>query len=320
MNHLIIRADATAKIGAGHVLRCLALAEAWVAKGGTVDFAGRCESSELWLRIVRTINGKATRFRTQADDDFEWACDDLDRKWVVLDGYDFSPWYQEQLFLLNHNMLVIDDYSHLPKYHCDLLLNYSCSATPEIYAGKVAPDTKLLLGPQYALIRREFDNIGKHKLRRCFPLGVVLVTTGGGDNHDSRLVMAIQELPQARVYQPYDFKNWMPGVMAAADIVICAGGVTSYEAAFMGLPAIIIATADNQVPSAKALHKLGVAEYLGPLEEVSDEQIRDAVRELLDDPARRRMMSEAGMALVDGKGAERVVEAILYIGVRDANV
>ena len=36
---LLVRADASAGMGAGHVIRCLALAEEWIASGGQVDFA-----------------------------------------------------------------------------------------------------------------------------------------------------------------------------------------------------------------------------------------------------------------------------------------
>ena len=52
MNHLIIRADSTAKIGTGHIMRCLALAQAWQDQDGKVTFISHCESDALRHRLI----------------------------------------------------------------------------------------------------------------------------------------------------------------------------------------------------------------------------------------------------------------------------
>ena len=50
--HLFIRADADSKIGTGHLLRCLALAQSWKARGGEATFVSFCESAALRQRIL----------------------------------------------------------------------------------------------------------------------------------------------------------------------------------------------------------------------------------------------------------------------------
>ena len=99
----------------------------------------------------------------------------------------------------------------------------------------------------------------------------------------------------------------MPQLMAWADLAVSAAGTTCWELAFMGLPMLLVVLADNQRPNATCLDKLGVAGNLGWHGELSEDKVRAAVMHTLDDPALRASMSQKGLALVDGRGASRVV-------------
>jgi len=79
------------------------------------------------------------------------------------------------------------------------------------------------------------------------------------------------------------------------------------ELAFMGLPMLLAVLAENQRPNAMCLDELGVAENLGWHSELSEDKVRTAVMQILNDPALRASMSQKGLALVDGRGANRVV-------------
>ena len=103
----------------------------------------------------------------------------------------------------------------------------------------------------------------------------------------------------------------MASLMAEADIAVGAGGTTSWERCAVGLPSIIVVTADNQRTVAAELVRAGGAELLGDWTTVSAQQIAGAVAALAGDALRRLAMSEAAAAICDGRGTDRVIEAII---------
>jgi RimJ/RimL family protein N-acetyltransferase len=74
----------------------------------------------------------------------------------------------------------------------------------------------------------------------------------------------------------------------------------------MGVPAVVLSVADNQVPLARALARRGVVDDLGPVGDVKVGDLVVATTKLAADARRRTAMTERGMALVDGVGARRV--------------
>ena len=93
--------------------------------------------------------------------------------------------------------------------------------------------------------------------------------------------------------------------MIAADLAIGAGGSASWERCALGLPAIVLTLADNQAWTARALAEAGAA--------LNPSSVADAAREalkLMDETDRLREMSARAASLCDGRGAERVADAI----------
>ena len=114
---LLIRADGGATIGAGHVMRCLALAQAWRKSGGDVWFAHAEIAPPLAARLQRE-GFSSIQFDVQRGTalDAERTCDLADREavdWVVADGYCFDVTWQRAIRASGHRLLVIDDYAHL---------------------------------------------------------------------------------------------------------------------------------------------------------------------------------------------------------------
>ncbi len=98
--------------------------------------------------------------------------------------------------------------------------------------------------------------------------------------------------------------------MAWADVAISAGGTSSWELAFMGLPTITIAIADNQCQIVEELSKARVAVNAGWHEDVTPSMIAENISKLICDAKKRIEMSHLAQALVDGKGADRVLKAL----------
>jgi RimJ/RimL family protein N-acetyltransferase len=97
--------------------------------------------------------------------------------------------------------------------------------------------------------------------------------------------------------------------MADADIAVSAAGSTCWELCFMGLPSLLLDTAENQVPLAQALQRQGCAIHVGD-KSVSPQALSGAIKSLVGSEELRLSLSEQSHKLVDGKGASRVVSVL----------
>jgi spore coat polysaccharide biosynthesis protein SpsF len=93
---------------------------------------------------------------------------------------------------------------------------------------------------------------------------------------------------------------------ASADLALAAFGVTAYELAAFGVPALYLCLTEDHALSASAFEYAGLGISLGVAETVSDDRIAKSAWALLGDLARRREMRAAGLMTVDGEGAARV--------------
>jgi UDP-2,4-diacetamido-2,4,6-trideoxy-beta-L-altropyranose hydrolase len=335
--NLLVRADAGAKMGTGHVMRCLALAQAWQDAGGTARFAmfgppegilARLKDEKIEAISLLTPPGSAEDAQQTVALARQCAA-----AWVVVDGYQFSGEYQRALKEAGLKLLAIDDYGHAGHYWADLVLNQNLHAEDGLYRSR-APYTQLLLGVRYALLRREF--IRWQGWQRKIPdiAGKVLISVGGGDTHDATLciiealgridipgleavvlagamncdyagLQAAAERCPAKVRLESSVRD-MPSLMAWADVSLGAAGSTSWERAFMGLPSAVIVLAGNQESVARELAASGVANNLGPIGRLGSGKLADHLASLLRSPLERHRMAEAGQRMIDGDGSRRV--------------
>jgi UDP-2,4-diacetamido-2,4,6-trideoxy-beta-L-altropyranose hydrolase len=324
-------------------MRCLALAQAWLDKGGKVVLISHCESEALRKRITGEGFDFISMDKPHPDPfDIEFTISTLNKlkgqnstlkTWLVVDGYHFDADYQKSVKAAGYKLLWIDDYGHADHYYADLVLNQNISADPSFYI-KREPYTQLLLGTRYALLRREF-NRWQGWQREISPVArKVLVTLGGGDpdNVTLKVIQALKQLDvpgmearivigpanphlellkkgirdESRLHLLTNVAD-MPELMAWADVSITAGGSTCWELAFMGLPGLIIILADNQRPVGQWLDQSGVGVNLGWHAALSPHQISQAAFDLLGAPETRKEMALKGQALIDGEGADRVL-------------
>ncbi|MEN9841131.1 MAG: hypothetical protein RL376_931, partial [Verrucomicrobiota bacterium] len=286
--NLLFRADASVEIGTGHVMRCLALAQAWQDAGGHATFASVAIPSGLadrlrreqvaFRRIEATVASEADAAATVQ------AARQLDADWVVVDGYRFGPAFLQALRASGLRVMSIDDIAHLACYPADLLLNQNLGATPALYEGKIERDTPMLLGPSYGLLRREFRRESVSRAPLVGRAVRVLVSFGGADHENHtlqviRLLASLQSRPEVLVLagaaNPHadtlnafaveahfrcevhvNIEN-VAAVMDWADVAITAGGSTVWELAARRLPALIGAISTDQLAMLPALRRVG---------------------------------------------------------------
>ena len=334
-----MRADASVAMGTGHVMRCFALAQAWQDVGGRAVFAMAQATPPVEERLQRE-SIEVTRLKAKAGsaDDAqetialargERAC------WVVVDGYCFGADYQTALKHAGLKVLFIDDNGHAGHYSADLVLNQNAHANEARYSNRDA-STRLLLGPRFAMLRREFTEWREWNREIPAVARRVLVTMGGSDpdNVTERVVQAIlaepgvnatvvvggsnPHLPKLRArivgtqrdVQLLENVTNMPELMAKSDVAVSAAGTTSLEMCFMGLPALLIVLADNQRPAAEQLARLGIAINQGEGAKIEPTTLSPHLTSLVQSQDTRKAMSNRGRELVDGRGAERVVRAL----------
>ncbi len=342
--HLNIRADAYGKIGVGHIMRCIALAQAWQDRGGKVTFISHCESEALKERIqgqgfgfiavdqvcpdpIDLTNTLSVLIDESADQE----------SWLLLDGYHFTPAYQMAIRDAGVRLLVIDDMNHLPHYCADILLNQNIHALDLNY--HCDEDTTLLLGTRYVLLRREFLKYRDFKRQIPDRATNLLVTVGGADpdNVTLKVIEALQLLddqemkvkiiigPANRHHDsllkalgPARFTVELltnppniPELMIWADLVITAGGSTCWELAFMGSVAIVGSTADVEELLIRGLRRHDLFIDAGWFRQLVTKEFAHLLTNCMMDKEWRAATSKKGPEVVDGLGSMRVIEAIM---------
>jgi spore coat polysaccharide biosynthesis predicted glycosyltransferase SpsG/RimJ/RimL family protein N-acetyltransferase len=234
-----------------------------------------------------------------------------DADWVVLDGYGYGRAEQEAAVAAGARLLVVDDHGAVGSYErADVVLDQNLGASEEDYRSR-RPSTDLLLGPRFALLRQEFRRRVTPEERPRREARQVLVTLGGSPPDAA---VALVEAALAQVGGDGLRAVWLSGAdtevasaMAEADVAVSAAGSTCWELCRMGLPAVLIPIAANQVPLAGALAHAGAAVDAGPFEHLTPGSLALRIAALAGDAAQREAMSEQGRRLVDGRGAVRVV-------------
>lgn len=332
---VLFRADASASIGTGHVMRCLALGQAVKEAGGDCSFIIRMDQPGIVDRIRREGFGV---WELKDGNDPAGTLALLQREhpdWVVLDGYDFGIALQRAVVSAGYRLLVIDDLAHQDRYHADAVLNQNAGAERLSY--RIADRTRLLLGPQYAVLRREFRSF-RDTVREYPPRAHnLLVTMGGSDPANSTLSVfaALDELNEpmsvravvgasnphlASLHNAAERSRHrievltgveeMAPLMAWADLAVSAGGTTVWELACMGVPSLLCIIAQNQEPSVQEMERQGLVRSLGWLKDRSAREITSAIEALAGDQELRRTQSSRLRAFVDGQGAGRIISAL----------
>lgn len=339
---ILIRAEASADIGIGHLMRTLALAQQ-LKKKGHWDIRFLLKKEAIALLGNKGQDLEVLEVPANEPAELQWLKSlKIPRPLFFLaDSYLLSASYFEQLRLTLPGTLILafDDQGEKIPLPVHGLINFSLTAGSLNY-----PDEKTyfsLLGPVFYPLREEFL-AAKAKRSWARKEGLHLAITMGGadpDQEGRRILRVISQhlalskrlhkitfvvgpafsqieelkktaslLPQVElVFSP---PNLCP-IFDAADIVVSAAGSTCHELAYRGVPSALISLSSDQVLLAKAMAKKQAAVWLGHFTELSDASLAQGLLSFVEDQEKYPELSQKAQALIDGKGAERVRDVFL---------
>ena len=258
--------------------------------------------------------------------------------WLIVDHYDLDRKWEEFLRPYAQKLMVIEDLPNRPHY-CDLLVdqNYS-SGDEQRYQGWVSSYCQMLLGPRYALLNPVYAKYRDTLQPRSGEVKQVLVYMGGSDNAnvtgmvlsalsasalahlDVVVVIGVNNIHKNLVTQQSierpnthvcSSRSDLAELMIKADIAIGAGGVTTWERMCMGLPSVVISIAKNQIPACEALEHDGLIHYLGEARNLTVANLLTEFVTFIFDHEKLRSISAKTQMYVDGKGVDRLIEALI---------
>jgi UDP-2,4-diacetamido-2,4,6-trideoxy-beta-L-altropyranose hydrolase len=332
---VVFRADGDPAIGAGHVLRSLALASVFRAGGWPIGFAATAETFDS-IAALRDWPLERLILGTEKESE------SLRRQWsdgadiLVVDHYGRDAALERACGGWARRIVVIDDLADRP-HDADVVVDVAHSKSDY---RKLVPSTCMtLVGPEYAIVHPAFRAARAAALARRDGRAVdrifvsfgqvdtanatmralrALKSSGFGGDIDVVLGSAAPHLAEVRavardrIHVHVDVPaEKMPQLMCEADFAIGAGGVTALERCCLGLPSIVATIADNQTRIVAVLRNASVALDAGRIDSDFENRIERLLRESLKDSSARLGMAQAGAALIDGRGAERIVLAAI---------
>lgn len=338
---IFIRADANEKIGTGHVMRCMAIADALKQRGQQVCFliaddGGSCllkDRNQDYL-VLHTDYASMEEELPRLRQIFEEKKPDF----FLTDSYSVTPDYFREV--RKYVPVGLLDDKVLTGYPVDVLINYNIFATASLYG--TAGETLYLLGPEYVPLRKEFTGVDYTVRERAER---VLITTGGSDKYNLGAELLKRALTGADtadlqytvVSGAYNIHFWglqelarrhenvqvrsnvsdMSRLMRDSDLAVSAGGSTMYELSAVGVPVICFSFVDNQERIVKGFAEKGLVsfggDYLAQGESMPEEIVYHMGR-LAADYNLRKSYSHKLRNLVDGQGAMRIAKELCSFG------
>lgn len=342
---VLFRFDAGLELGGGHAMRCLGLADALLEGGATPTFAVRRSTLET---LPSLADGKAEIMELSQSEDLSTVSfsKQPETDWLVVDR---PGWGKQDAQMARRVVSAVAVISDAPdqSLDCDILIDTTAGRDAGEYDGLVPTGCSVLIGPAYALLRPDFAALRRRSISarkgRSQP-SRILIGFGATDPHGATL-MALDAVKKAAPDALVDIVLGASApcldevrkraaasnvsmalhvdtpdvatLMARADFAIGAAGITSWERCSVGLPAIIVTQADNQLPNAASLERNGAANILGATDAVSVDDIAAAIGRMLRAPDQWHNMVDSAAAMCDGLGARRVAQVMFPEFARD---
>lgn len=259
-------------------------------------------------------------------------------QWLIADHYGIGAVWEREVRPLADYLGVIDDL-HNRSHEVDWLLDQNAGHTVTDYMPYLSAEATVLTGSAYALVRSEFAQHREEALRRRksaefkrllvffsgTPQKVILEKSLKALSSEVFRSLSIEVITGDALIDDADLNAWaqrganvtlkayepnMASALLNADCVLGAAGASSWERCVLGVPTVGVSLAENQLSLAHFQQTHGNLIYLGEADHVSEVLIRDTLLELMRDSALLKQMSDAALALCDGRGRMHAVRTL----------
>jgi len=302
--------------GLGHIIRCMAYAEAWRARGGQVIWWVDGDAlAKSYLRDEQVHYGP---WQTQMSQEVSYP-----DAYALLDSYRVAQWMVERLASGYGNIICLDDEYRL-NYPRGFVVHGAPGETPASATGAT-----WLCGPMWQPLRPAFWALPASREPRE-SVQQILIIMGGTDVRRLLPVMVSwaqqcfpaatlhaivaaggQDLPPEVICHHHLDDRQMAALMTKCDLAISAAGQTTFELLAARLPAVLVQVADNQASQMAAWHQLGVFISAGAWDAPALQAAVFAALSTLANKPARQVCLDAMTHLSCGKGAPGLVGLVL---------
>lgn len=340
-----IRADANDQIASGHIMRCMTIARALEEQGEQVvfftadDYGGEMLRQEGFAYYCLNVSWEK---KDEELEDFLTLLNRTGCHRLLVDSYQATDSYLIRLRQVLPVAYIDDMFERI--FPVDLLINYNGYYTLFPYQKVYPSETRLLLGPSYVPLRKEFCRNKKENVKTE---ARVLLSCGGGDqfnmltsvlrkageyeelsgvvfhtvvgrfNRNEEELRSL-EMENKGIVLHFDVRN-MAELMSRCDLAVSAAGTMLYELCAMKLPTIFFSCADNQQYDRDYYDREGIMIYAGDVrtekEQCASRICRGLIR-LIEEPELRARLREGAGGVTDGRGAERIAKELLLMNIR----
>ena len=344
-NIIFIRVDSSTKIGYGHFMRCMALADT-LQKNFEINFITRSLEGSLSSDIQKKGFG-IFRFYSNSEkinekNDAQKTISLIKKhsgpkNILIVDNYQLSKKWETDVKPFVHKLIVIDDLSNR-SHNCDLLIDQNLHTKVNgLYKGLIPSNCIKLIGPKFSMIRKEFRMMRKSVKPRTFPIKKILVSFGGSDieNQTPVALNSIKKMNgkinvdvvvgrankckkplkifcnKNKHFTYYEQIDNIADLMLSSDLSIGSSGSTTWERCSLGLPAIVSISSNDQRDIANSLSRKKCIINLGDVKKLKESSYINVITNLKKNDLRN--MSKNSMSLVDGNGTQRIFKHILLM-------
>jgi len=340
---ILFRADGNSQIGAGHIMRCLSIAEAARELGEESIFITASDDMAPIIKEKSFDNIILNSdYRDMESEDIISILEKYTRPIVVVDSYYVSSKYLELLKAFcekNEGELVYIDDVKKYAYPCNVLINYQIHGLIDEYNNiyGAAKKPNFIIGTKYVPLRKEFLSLAERKVKR--QANHIIVTTGGSDpEHLTKELVKLAKTINKTFHFVIGAVNAdkslieheaalcininvhvnvtnMSELMQNCDVAISASGSTLYELCATQTPSITFVLAENQISIAEGFSSKGIIYNCGDVRtlgvHVLAEQLMNEALLLCEDYEKRCLLANTMRTVVDGFGANRIIEEVL---------